>query len=975
MDQYATSTEGVMAHALLLHDLLLDSARRRPDHPALVHRGVSRSYAALAEGSGRLARGLCALGLAPRDRVAVFLDKQFETVESILGAAIAGLTFVPINPALRGAQATYIMQDCNVRVLITTRSRLSGIEALFDECPDLEWVFLVDEGVPPVRRQGPTIAAYASLAARGAGWPEGGHPVQPDDMVGILYTSGSTGNPKGVVFSHRNFVAGAQSVSTYLRYRPDDRVINIPPYSFDFGLNQLFSSLCVGCTAVLHNFLAMPDLMKAIAGEGVTGVSGVPTVMIQLGAQAWPAVLVDQIRYMSTTGGRMPEPSVRALRQALPRTDLYLMYGLTEAFRATFLPPEEVDRRPGSIGKAIPGAEVLVVRADGTICDPDEPGELVQKGVLVTLGYWNDPVRTAERFKPAPGVPIDSPDPELAVYSGDTVKRDAEGYIYYIGRQDEMIKTSGYRVSPTEIEEAVFATGLVSVAAAVGLDDDLLGQSVVVFATPKPGGRIDVTAILDACRRSLPAYMVPRQIIEREAMPLNPNGKVDRKRLAADHRDAQPTQPAFVSFVDPAELVAPTAFLDRWRQEIGALLALRKRDFRSVTEVFRWAFPDRDVTPEDSFISLAGDSLSYVSIATGLDEILAELPDDWTEQPIGMLETAPRSAGAAVVAVRTDILLRVVAMFGVLAAHIGIGGSWDMMSGAGKLLMVISGLSFARFTWSDDPRRTLAATLRFAGHILVPTVVFLLIAFAALGRIEWPVLLFFDNLVSMNTPTWWVGSWYIENLLQFALLMAALAFVPGFARLSTRHRYPFAIALTVAGLAALVGLRAWNAPTATAYGFLPQDYFWLFALGWLAAVSETARQRAGAFGVSVVAVATVLAANRIEMHDMYSDSFGYWLLGGIGALFSGCFLSVPRWINHILVTLARAMLFVYLLHWPIAHAVSAGPLEGRTKITVGIGFVGSLVAWAAWESLSRAVAAHWVDRRIAAVQTSRSVAA
>src|SRR5690606_5853782 len=237
--------------------------------------------------------------------------------------------------------------------------------------------------------------------------------------------------------------------------------------------------------------------------------------------------LVEQIRYMSTTGGRMPEPAVRALRRGLPRTDLYLMYGLTEAFRATYLPPSEVDRRPGSIGKAIPNAEVLVVRPDGTICDDDEPGELVQKGVLVTMGYWNDPARSAERFRPAPGEPPGKPDPEIAVYSGDTVRRDAEGFIYYIGRKDELIKTSGYRVSPTEIEDAVFATGLVAVAAAIGIEDDALGQAVVVFASPKTGAVLDVEAILQECRRTLPAYMVPQRLIQRNDFPLNPNGKVD----------------------------------------------------------------------------------------------------------------------------------------------------------------------------------------------------------------------------------------------------------------------------------------------------------------------------------------------------------------------------------------------------------------------------------------------------------------
>lgn len=947
---------------MLLHELLLRSAELRPEHPAVVHRGVSRSYREVAEAVRHLARGLFALDLAAHDRIGVFLDKQFETVESILGISMAGFTFVPINPALRGAQAAYIMQNCNVRVLITTSSRLSALEEVLDSCPDLERIVIVDRAVSLTRANGQIVESYAELMARGKAAPDGSHAVQPADMAGILYTSGSTGNPKGVVFSHRNFVTGAQSVSTYLRYRPEERVINIPPYSFDFGLNQLFSSLCAGCTAVLHNFLSVQELMRAIAAGKVTGVSGVPTVMIQLAAQSWPEELAAQVRYMSTTGGRMPEPSVHALRRSLPRTDLYLMYGLTEAFRATFLPPEEVDRRPNSIGKAIPGAEVLVVRPDGTICDPDEPGELVQKGELVTLGYWNDPVRTAERFKPAPGISGDDPNPELAVYSGDTVTRDAEGFIYYIGRQDEMIKTSGYRVSPTEIEAAVFATNLVSVAAAVGIEDDLLGQTVIIFATPHPGQPLDAPAILEACRQSLPAYMVPRQIIERDAMPLNPNGKVDRKRLASDYAEEGLATPEPVNRVEADETAGATSFLGIWRQELSDLLSLRQRDFRTVLDLFRWAFPDRAVSADDSFLSLDGDSLSYVSISTGLDDILDAVPDDWAEQPITALEKLKRNSSTVVVPVRNEILLRVVGMFGVLLNHTG--GIWLTLGGSAKLLMVISGLSFARFIWCDNPRRILTSTLRFAGNILVPTIVFLMIAFIVLGYIDWPVLLFYDNLVSPNVPPWWVSAWYIQNLLQFMLFMVVLAFIPGFTRFSIRHKYIFAILLTIGGVAAHVGSRAWVSPAGREFNVMPQDYFWLFAFGWLAAVSETKAQKMGAFAILALSVGTVLAANRVDLFPMYADAFGYWLLIGVAILFSNWFLSVPRSVNHILVLLARSMLFVYLLHWPISQAlIYFWSLGDSPKITIGLGFLGALAIWIIWETLSRTISLYWAGRR------------
>jgi acyl-CoA synthetase (AMP-forming)/AMP-acid ligase II len=233
----------------------------------------------------------------------------------------------------------------------------------------------------------------------------------------------------------------------------------------------------------------------------------------------------------------MPGATLRKLRTALPRTQPFLMYGLTEAFRSTYLPPSEVDRRPESMGKAIPNAEILVVRPDGTECAANEPGELVHRGALVSLGYWNDPVKTAERFKPAPGQNPALVLTELAVWSGDTVRRDEDGFLYFVGRRDEMIKTSGYRVSPTEVEEVVFATGLVGDAAAVGITHPKLGQAIVIVVTPAPGHANDSGKLLEACKKTLPLFMVPHHVEWRDSLPRNPNGKYDRPKLAADLKE------------------------------------------------------------------------------------------------------------------------------------------------------------------------------------------------------------------------------------------------------------------------------------------------------------------------------------------------------------------------------------------------------------------------------------------------------
>ena len=338
------------------------------------------------------------------------------------------------------------------------------------------------------------------------------HRVIDTDMTAILYTSGSTGKPKGVVLSHRNMVAGAKSVAAYLGNHADDTLLAALPLSFDAGFSQLTTAFHSGARVVLINYLLPKDVINALVRERVTGLTAVPPLYIQLSHLDWPDSINDHLRYFANTGGRMPLETLTLLRRKVPGARPYLMYGLTEAFRSTYLPPEEVDRRPDSIGKAIPNAEILVLREDGAPCAPDEPGELVHRGALVAMGYWNDPEKTAERFKTLPGRESGLVLPEFAVFSGDTVRMDADGFLYFIGRRDEMIKTSGYRVSPTEVEEALYGSQLVGEVAAFGVPHPVLGQVIVVVATPKSTAALDVATLLAACRDRLPAYMVPARI-------------------------------------------------------------------------------------------------------------------------------------------------------------------------------------------------------------------------------------------------------------------------------------------------------------------------------------------------------------------------------------------------------------------------------------------------------------------------------
>jgi len=533
-----------MAHeSTLLHELPLFSARRTPDAVALHDGDVAVSYAVLADQVRRFASALATMGVARGERVAVYLDKRCETVVASFGSPAAGAVFVPVNPLLKAEQVAYILRDCNVRLLVTTAERLHALAPVLEGCVDLRHVVVV----------GATAASdvrFARVAVHRwdhvlQGGPSASRPIVDADVAAILYTSGSTGKPKGVVLSHRNMVAGAKSVASYLDNRQSDVLLAALPLSFDAGFSQLTTAFHAGASVVLLNYLLPKDVVDAVARHRVTGITAVPPLWIQLTQVRWPEGAAAHLRYFANTGGRMPLETLKSLRALLPRAMPYLMYGLTEAFRATYLDPDEVDRRPDSIGKAIPNAQILVLRPDGTPCDAGEPGELVQRGALVAQGYWNDEQKTAERFRALPGRESGLMLPEIAVFSGDTVRRDEEGFLYFVGRRDEMIKSSGYRISPTEVEEVLYATQLIGECAAFGLPHATLGETVAVVVTARDGTPPDTKRLLALCRERLPAYMVPGRIEARTgALPRNANGKIDRKLIAAELRSADESEAA-----------------------------------------------------------------------------------------------------------------------------------------------------------------------------------------------------------------------------------------------------------------------------------------------------------------------------------------------------------------------------------------------------------------------------------------------
>ncbi|MCW5661990.1 MAG: acyl-CoA ligase (AMP-forming), exosortase A system-associated [Burkholderiaceae bacterium] len=526
-----------IAEAHLLHELVSAAAHRIPESIAVTCGSERLNYERLWDATHNFGGALPKVGLRRGDRVGIFLEKRFEAVIASFGAADAGTAFVPINPVLKPKQVAYILRDCSVRVLVTSPERLEALAPELQACASLRCIVVTGSVDRVARLPGCELIGWPELLALGQGHR---HRVVDADMVAIFYTSGSTGRPKGVVLSHRNMVVGAKSVATYLENHYGDTLLAALPLSFDAGFSQLTTAFHAGARAVLLNYLVPRDVLMAMGREHVTGITAVPPLYIQLSQLEWPRAVTDHLRYFANTGGRMPRETLSLLRQRAPNAKPFLMYGLTEAFRSTYLPPDQVDRRPDSIGKAIPNAEILVLREDGTECTANEPGELVHRGALVGMGYWGDPDKTAERYRPLPigvgGREAGLPLPEMAVFSGDTVRRDPDGFLYFVGRRDEMIKTSGYRVSPTEVEEVLYAIKKVGECAAFGVEHPVLGQAICVIVTSPDGGTsIDAADVLRDCRIRMPAYMVPSKVIVVPGpLPRNPNGKIDRKALSAE---------------------------------------------------------------------------------------------------------------------------------------------------------------------------------------------------------------------------------------------------------------------------------------------------------------------------------------------------------------------------------------------------------------------------------------------------------
>ena len=487
--------------------LLWDAAGRESGAPAIIERDRCCTYGELCSRASGAASALRDRGVRPGDRVAIFLERGIDAAAVLFGVHAVGAVATVVNERNRPRQIEHVLRHSMAHALVTTNQLLSRQPR-------------------PVETEA-TVLDVRDFPTSGDQQPVG---RLSGDLAQIIYTSGSTGLPKGVAFSHGALHAGVDAVSSYLGLAPTDRVVSLLPFSSVYGLNQLLCSVNVGATLIVEASPVPDQIVAALRDRGVTVLAGVPPLWLQLlSVPSFGSQPVETLRIVQNAGGHLPQHAVHGIRKAQPHAKLFLQYGQTETFRGTYLPPDEVDRRPTSMGVPIPGVEILVLREDGTPCDPGEVGELVHRGPTIASGYWNDPEATERTFRACPCRPAGTPPGERAVFSGDMVRRDEDGFLYFVSRRDRLIKTLGFRVGPDEISDVLFASRQITECVVTTEPDAQRGERIVAFVILSPSGALD--RLTQFIRAELPRHMQPARVQPMEVMPRLPSGKYDLDAL------------------------------------------------------------------------------------------------------------------------------------------------------------------------------------------------------------------------------------------------------------------------------------------------------------------------------------------------------------------------------------------------------------------------------------------------------------
>jgi long-chain acyl-CoA synthetase len=510
----------------MLHYQLERAAERWPDRVAIAAGGAELTFRDLDEASNRLAKGLIAAGVEPGDRVAVYLDNRPQTVVAIYAILKAGAAFMMVNPTTKPQKLLYLLRNARARAVVLTGAALERCQAELASLEDLRLAVTVDD-VPP-RMSGALVTLPWRIVHDGYAadrLPPRGIDL---DLAALLYTSGSTGEAKGVMLTHRNVMSATESIAEYLKLTSEDVIFTVLPLSFGYGLTQVFPAIMVGARVVLDKGMVFPHaILTHMAACGATGFAMVPTVASVLLGLDLSKYDLSRLRYITNAGAGLPPELARRIRKALPHVDVFLMYGQTECLRASYLEPSEIDSRPDSVGRGIPNQELLIVDESGSPVDANTVGELVVRGSHVMAGYWDRPDDTARKLRPGryPG--------ERMLFTGDLFRRDDDGYYYFVARQDDIIKSRGEKVSPREVENVIYTLPGVLEAAVVGVPDAMLGEAVKAFVVQAPGASLEARDVQRICAQHLEDYMVPSAVEFRDELPKNDRGKIVKRELVA----------------------------------------------------------------------------------------------------------------------------------------------------------------------------------------------------------------------------------------------------------------------------------------------------------------------------------------------------------------------------------------------------------------------------------------------------------
>jgi len=514
---------------LQLESFLEESARRFPDKTALIFDRQRIKYSEIETRCNRLAHAMVERGLRPGDRVAIWLENSPEVVIALFAALKAGAVFLVLNSTAKAEKIEYVLNNSRARVLVTDCRRAHSFQKHWSIVPHLEmaWIAGASERIDaqPIGKSQASLSQDFEDHALPSSPPEK-HAIDVD-LAALIYTSGSAGVPRGVMMTHLSMISAATSITTYLESTPDDIVLNFLPLSFDYGLYQVLMAFKVGATLLLERSFTFPHLvLEAAVRERITGLPIVPTVISLLLQMDISRYDLSSLRRITSTGSALPTSHIRRLREMFPQAQIFSMYGLTECKRVSYLPPDQIDTRPTSVGRGMPNEEVYVSNEAGRRVGPGVIGELVVRGSNIMKGYWEDPVETAKRLRPGQ-YPW-----EQVLYTGDLFKTDSEGYLYFVGRKDDIVKSRDEKVSPREIEDVLYRLDGVAEAAVVGVPDPMLGQAVKAYIIRRAGSNITENDVLRHCAQRLEDFMVPKTVEFRDYLPRTASGKISKREIS-----------------------------------------------------------------------------------------------------------------------------------------------------------------------------------------------------------------------------------------------------------------------------------------------------------------------------------------------------------------------------------------------------------------------------------------------------------